>query len=547
MPQLPQSLPEDFLDRFPKLSREQAGHLRHFHNLATALPGEYPHMGSQLAGEEWLDSLRYQLSGMAYAAGAAHFHRLPALRSVFRPLIEALIEKMLYKDVWSYWYLTSQSGRLVDPDIQELRKPWPDPVVKENIMYSGHLILMISLHAMLFNDDKYDAPDAIIFDWNPIFWGMGPEKFCYTRSTLQDAIIREMERANWIGVCCEPNAIFVVCNQFPIIAMRYNDIRKGTNAVDGVLEKYTAAWKAKSGFIQDDGLFVDWYQVKQDSRVPAQSLAFTAWACTFMNAWNPDQVKSLFPKQAMGYISPPSPEGLVNVRSTPVAKSIRQLVQDEGVDANDPSTLQRASEIVSSAPTRPNRGLVPPIFGYVVQWASEVAEDPATTKGLLAHADKYLNPTWEHGGLFYPRSATTSDLDAQGNWTRVDPFTGNAAIAYAQLNVYNGQRKMWAKPWTRERFTEYAYVEGVGLEDGVDYLRGAWDGETGTMVVTFRSWDGSEKRLVPAFHNLPEGNYGVYVDGALTGVKSVAGREDVVEVGVTVAGDEVDLVLVLEK
>jgi hypothetical protein len=69
---------------------------------------------------------------------------------------------------------------------------------------------------MLFNDDKYNKEDALSFTWNPIFWGMGPEKFSYNRETLQKAIIKEMERENWLGVCCEPNSIFIVCNQFPV-------------------------------------------------------------------------------------------------------------------------------------------------------------------------------------------------------------------------------------------------------------------------------------------------------------------------------------------
>jgi hypothetical protein len=33
-----------------------------------------------------------------------------------------------------------------------------------------------------------------------------------------------MEHEKWLGVCCEPNSIFVVCNQFPvwINLMRYS-------------------------------------------------------------------------------------------------------------------------------------------------------------------------------------------------------------------------------------------------------------------------------------------------------------------------------------
>ncbi|KAF6788180.1 hypothetical protein CSOJ01_15052, partial [Colletotrichum sojae] len=37
---LPASLAPDFLTKFPKLSREQAGHLRHFHNLVSQRDGE---------------------------------------------------------------------------------------------------------------------------------------------------------------------------------------------------------------------------------------------------------------------------------------------------------------------------------------------------------------------------------------------------------------------------------------------------------------------------------------------------------------------------
>lgn len=82
--------------------------------------------------------------------------------------------------------------------------------------YSGHLLLMVSLYSMLFNDHRYNREGSIVFDWNPLFFGMGPERFSYTRSTLQETILQEMERENWMGVCCEPNMIFIICNQFPV-------------------------------------------------------------------------------------------------------------------------------------------------------------------------------------------------------------------------------------------------------------------------------------------------------------------------------------------
>lgn len=75
---------------------------------------------------------------------------------------------------------------------------------------------MVSLYTMLFHDDRFDKPESIVFDWNPLFFGMGPERYPYTRATLQEIILKEMERQKWIGVCCEPNMVFIICNQFPV-------------------------------------------------------------------------------------------------------------------------------------------------------------------------------------------------------------------------------------------------------------------------------------------------------------------------------------------
>jgi len=208
-------LPLD-LSKYPKLSPQQVGHLRHFYNLAFQQDGEWRHMGVLEPGQEFLDAYRYQLANMSYAAAVAHYHRLPALRTIFKPLMRQLIHKMLRRDVWGYWFNTSHGGILTDPSLKELRKPWPDPVVKENIMYSGHLLLMTSLYGMLFDDDEFEKEDSLVFKWDPIFWGLGLEEFKYSNRTLQNAILDEMERNNWIGVCCEPNVVFIVCNQFPV-------------------------------------------------------------------------------------------------------------------------------------------------------------------------------------------------------------------------------------------------------------------------------------------------------------------------------------------
>ena len=91
---LPQQLDGDFALP-PALSREQCGHIMHIHNLASHIYGDWAFMGTQEPGQEYDVAFRYQLAHMTYAIGATHYHRLPALRSVLKPLMEKLIKKML--------------------------------------------------------------------------------------------------------------------------------------------------------------------------------------------------------------------------------------------------------------------------------------------------------------------------------------------------------------------------------------------------------------------------------------------------------------------
>jgi hypothetical protein len=60
-------------------------------------------------------------------------------------------------------------------------------------MYSGHLLLMTSLYAMLFDDDEFEKPGSLSSLWDPLFFGFGTEKYEYDNATLQNVILKEME------------------------------------------------------------------------------------------------------------------------------------------------------------------------------------------------------------------------------------------------------------------------------------------------------------------------------------------------------------------
>lgn len=207
-----------------------------------------------------------------------------------------------------------------------------------------------------------------------------------------------------------------------------------------------------------------------------------------MNAWNPTVAHRIFEEQAVGFLSQVEEER-INVHPGPLAFAIRNLAKT-GCDPNSSLTIKKAREMVEEAPAPPDSPFPRPLFGYILMWVSELG-DEKTLQGILNHVDEFLQPEWERGGLYYP--VNTQESNDDGNWTGVEPFTGNSAVGYARLNVFDGQRLMWTKPWTPENVSTAPYVSGVDLSSNVDFLRGVWDASRQAMVITLRSWDGLVK------------------------------------------------------
>jgi hypothetical protein len=151
-----------------------------------------------------------------------------------------------------------------------------------------------------------------------------------------------------------------------------------------------------------------------------------AWCGALMNSWNRDFVRAHYPRQVADFLVP-GPDGTLSVRSAPAANVMGQTVVSDTCDV-----------------------------GWVAAWASEMG-DEQTLAGLLAHADRYTNPTWRDGGLYYPRNDTAHD--AAGHRTEIDPMTGNVLLGYARLNVPDGLWGLYNEPFDPAHFTEPALTE----------------------------------------------------------------------------------------
>lgn len=334
--------------------------------------------------------------------------------------------------------------------------------------------------------------------------------------------------------------------------MRYNDVRDGTDVVEDVLRKYQAAWRQK-GLVMDDGLFPDWWMVKQDHILPARDLSFTAWAGAFMNSWNSDLVKPLYARQSQGFIT--NVDGQVRLQPMLVANAYRKAATSHASTtasgtASDPKALCDAvdeAKLYLSNPDNPRSPFpyTTPTWGYVVQWLSELGKRQEL-EGLLDYADQRLNPTWENGGLYYPRNDRPFDVSME--WLHMDPFSGNAAIGYARLNVEDGQRQMWERPWSKESVQAQPWVDGLDFGK-VAVTRGVWDSAASALIVTVKGWDfdnaPAEVAVAPVAKNLPAGRYTVYVRASVAcevdvdDGGSIAAREELVK-----SGEEVDFVFV---
>ncbi|MGW5301835.1 linalool dehydratase/isomerase domain-containing protein [Rhodococcus aetherivorans] len=439
----------DIRDVGAVLTEEQLGHIRHFDNLSRQLPNDWSMMQGKGIGQFDFGAIRFQIAYMAYALALAHVHRLPNAPGVFKPVFERLIEKILLPEAWLYWRDVSRGGAVFNAHLAEKYHEEWNPVARDNIMYSAYVQSMSLMYHYLFGDDRYAQPGALAFDYWSFFWGGEPKHFEYDENSLNEHLYWQMVESGYLGVACEPNCTFQICNQPAIIGFRMHDLVTGENVAAEVTRSYEQAW-AQLGRLDSTGHYN--MMLTQDSGTvfPNESTApwIDAWCGTLMNTWNTDFVHAHYPQQIQDLVVD-GPDGTKSVRTPPDMQVMGQTVINDSCD-----------------------------FGWVATWASEMG-DTATLDGLLAHADRFMKPTWRDGGLFYPRNDT--ETDDHGNRTVVEPLTGNALLGYARLNVPDGMRKLYNDPWGPEHFTEPA-LTAVSGDIAVSQARFSSD----SNVLTFR-------------------------------------------------------------
>jgi hypothetical protein len=442
------------------LSDQQAGHLRHFANLSRQPTNDWSSMQGRGAGQDDFGGYRFQLAYMAYALALAHRHRLPAAPGAFKPIFESLIHKMLLPEVWMYWSRVSRGGSVFNAHLAgTLKEEW-DPVGRDNIMYSAYVQSMTLLYNYLFDDERYAAPAALTFKYWSFFWGGKERRFEYDQNSLNQHVYWQMVESGYLGVACEPNCVFQICNQPAILGFRMHDLLSGGSTAHEVTAAYEQAWE-QFGRLGNNGHYQ--MMLAEDTKAVRQNESkapwVDAWCGTLMNMWNREFVHEHYPAQIRGWLVDGN-DGTLSVRSAERPQVMGQTVVNDDSD-----------------------------FGWAAAWASEMG-DAQTLQGLQAHAQRHMAPSWSSGGYYFPRNDLLQN--EAGHRTLVEPMTGNVLLGYASLNVPNGLWRLYNQPWDAAHRTNPALIE---VDPGVDVLQAYFDTESRRLNFTLRRCSAGHSRF----------------------------------------------------
>jgi hypothetical protein len=176
-------------------------------------------------GSQWLmNARRYQCNWLQWGLALGQYTRTPAFGGHLDVAQRNLVEKMRQREVWEYWRTENLFGNL-DPN--------PDPIRRDNIMYSGYFALMLETYASNTGDDRYEQAESLSLRWDD------HTTFEYDSARVSSAVEQNFEGAgDWAMFPCEPGFVFPVCNAIGMDALVIRDRRFGTGATEQLLDRF---------------------------------------------------------------------------------------------------------------------------------------------------------------------------------------------------------------------------------------------------------------------------------------------------------------------
>lgn len=176
--------------------------------------GEQFHGGTQL---------RYQLNALAWGLSLGAANYLPNAPKRVTQALESIVSKHTDLRVWQYWHTLNLLGNF-DSN--------PDPIRRDNIMFSAFLGGVINSVEAATGTDLFDQPESLEFVWKD------GRVFSYDHHTINEAVQRNFENSQLGFFPCEPGWSFTVCNIMGAQALYGHDVAHGTKTWDKVKDRW---------------------------------------------------------------------------------------------------------------------------------------------------------------------------------------------------------------------------------------------------------------------------------------------------------------------
>lgn len=230
-------------------------------------------------------SRRYHLAFCFYAVAGA-FQHVPGYAAEARRILDWLIGQMLDFRTWGY-----------------SREYWPeqlDPFTcKENVMWLGHVLAMVTLYEALLGDSRFRSRIAVRDTHGNVFVSSTPALAAHIACAYRDSPHG--------GLCCEPGLVFFMCQNHALYGLRLEERLSGTSFQD-VLDRWESY--AMQHFGANVGGAIQLCQVSCLSwQLPARlgHLGADGWSVAYWVPWSPQLPARVWRERVRPVLDPALP------------------------------------------------------------------------------------------------------------------------------------------------------------------------------------------------------------------------------------------------
>ncbi|MDM5180139.1 hypothetical protein PO883_23425 [Massilia sp. DJPM01] len=215
---------------------------------------------------------RYQLNFLAYGVALTQARFTPAFRGYMHTAQIALLDKQAQHQVWSYWGLENLWGNLHAD---------PDPVARENIMYTGFVALQMALFSA--STGRRDFSEAGRFTLTH----PSGKRYVHDAGALLRRLEHEYTASPFYLIACEPNWVYPLCNTIGASAIMAFDAQHREQRWAGRAQDFRHHLEAE--FLDGFGRYVPCKSARTGLALPAiGGVMPLAMPCFFLNTIAPD-------------------------------------------------------------------------------------------------------------------------------------------------------------------------------------------------------------------------------------------------------------------